>query len=130
MFVLQIDVQNIVINQIIWPEAGKHTAACMMHCAEHSACAGHASQLSVLNGAVCIAAAESKLLQARVKMQQKYLDQYMELYEVSSAARTQLGPQHHTEQQTSVLSSRALLSSSRPVHVGKTPYACCRTSTL
>jgi hypothetical protein len=32
------------------------------------------------------AATESKLLQARVKMQQKYLDQYMELYEVGSAA--------------------------------------------
>jgi hypothetical protein len=32
------------------------------------------------------AAAESKLLQARVKMQRKYLDQYMDLYEVDGKA--------------------------------------------
>lgn len=41
--IMQIDVQNIVINQIIWPEAGKCSVACTMFRPDHPACARCAS---------------------------------------------------------------------------------------
>lgn len=83
----EIDTHNIIINQVLFDEDGRLFNAAVLFILYT------VLKSYLLIGLSVIVAVESKLLKARMRMQQKYLDQFYMLYDDFNITKLPLLPE-------------------------------------
>lgn len=86
----EIDTHNIIINQVIYDEEGNFFGFLVVLHFYHTRLISFLNSCTFL---VIISVVESKLLKARMRMQQKYLDQFYMLYDDFHITKLPLLPQ-------------------------------------